>query len=219
MKQITTSVGFQDAKGNLVANGLLMLQLSQNVEVTATGGQVTTEPLYFPLDANAKITPTNILFNDEATPSGTTYRAVLYAANQIRIIQDFGSWSIAGASADLSTMTPSSSGASFPSPAPSFVTVAFSATPTFTGPAGLAENVTFKITLTGNVTSSTLTGVSAGQMLTFIIIQDSSGGHTFAWPTNVKNPQSIDPTVGAINVQSFIFDGTNAYPIGPMTVN
>lgn len=105
-KLISTSQGFQDAKGNVVANGLLSLTLSQAAEVTASGGLVTTEPLYFVLDANGKITSTAIWFNDELTPSGTTYHAVLYASNQVRIITDFGQWSIVGASADLSTMVP-----------------------------------------------------------------------------------------------------------------
>lgn len=105
-KLISTSIGFQDAKGNVVASGLLSLTLSQAAEVTASGGLVTTDPLYFPLDVNGKITSSAIWFNDELTPSGTTYHAVLYASNGMRIIADFGQWSIAGASADLSTMVP-----------------------------------------------------------------------------------------------------------------
>lgn len=109
-KLISTSVGFMDSKGNVVANGLLSLTLSQNALVTATNGQVTTEPLYFPLDVNGKVTSTAIFFNDELTPAGTTYKAVLYASNGCRIIQDFGFWSIVGASADLSTMVPASIG-------------------------------------------------------------------------------------------------------------
>lgn len=105
-KLISTSQGFQDAKGNVVAGGSLSLTLSQAAEVTASGGLVTTDPLYFTLDVNGKITPTAIWFNDELTPSGTTYHAVLYAANGCRILADFGQWSIAGASSDLSTMVP-----------------------------------------------------------------------------------------------------------------
>jgi len=89
---------------------LLSLTLSQNAEVTATGGQITTAPLYFPLDANGKITTTAIWFNDELSPSGTVYRAQLYGSNGCTLIQDFGYWSIAGASADLSTMIPASLG-------------------------------------------------------------------------------------------------------------
>ncbi len=113
-KLISTSQSFQDAKGNVVANGTLSLTLSQNAEVTASGGQVTTEPLYFQLDANGKITSTAIWFSDELSPSGTVYKAILYAANGMRTIQDFGYWSIAGASADLSLMVPTTLGASIP---------------------------------------------------------------------------------------------------------
>lgn len=109
-KLISTSVGFQNGLGGLAANGMLSLTLSQNAMVTATNGQVTTEPIYFPLDANAKITSTAIWFNDELTPAGTTYKAVLYASNGCRIIQDFGFWSIVGASSDLSSMVPVSIG-------------------------------------------------------------------------------------------------------------
>lgn len=111
-KLISTSQGFQDAKGNVVANGLLSLTLSQAAEITASGGLVTTDPLYFALDVNGKITSTAIWFNDELTPSGTTYHAILYASNQVRIIQDFGQWSITGASADLSTMVPTATNVS-----------------------------------------------------------------------------------------------------------
>src|SRR5690348_10155754 len=113
-KLISTSQGFQDAKGTVVAGGMLSLQLSQNAEITSGGGQVTTDTLYFTLDSNGKITSTAIWFNDELTPSGTVYRAILYAANGCRIIQDFGYWSITGASADLSAMVPTTLGASYP---------------------------------------------------------------------------------------------------------
>lgn len=105
MKQITTSVGFQDAKGTVVANGMLMLTLSQTATITATGGQVTTEPIFLNLDANGKISPTNIVFNDELSPSGTIYYGVVYAANKVRMIPglDKLQYSITGASFDIAT--------------------------------------------------------------------------------------------------------------------
>lgn len=136
-KLISTSQGFQDAKGNVVANGLLSLTLSQTAEVTASGGLVTTEPLYFVLDANGKITSTAIWFNDELTPSGTTYHAVLYAANGCRILADFGQWSIAGASADLSTMAPVATNVS----QANAVLIAPSATQNISQPTGTSLNV------------------------------------------------------------------------------
>lgn len=87
------------------------------------------------------------------------------------------------------------------------VDVTFSATPAFNSNLG---NL-FKITLTGNVTSSTLTGPAGLQVITFMIIQDGAGGHTFAWPPNVVGGMTISGTASAVNVQSGLWDGTNLY--------
>lgn len=98
-------------------------------------------------------------------------------------------------------------------------TVAFSATPTFTA---TSQNQLFKLTLTGNVTSSTLnmSAVAFPSILTFEIIQDATGGRTFVWPTNTQvigsQTISVIPSVGT--VVQFIWDGTNAIEIGPPTV-
>jgi hypothetical protein len=101
---------------------------------------------------------------------------------------------------------------------PNQVTTAFSATPTFSArSAGQVQG--FQITLTGNVTSSTLSGAAAGQLLVFKIVQDATGGRTFVWPTNVLNAGTPEPAANTISLQAFYFDGTNAYPAGPMTVN
>lgn len=94
--------------------------------------------------------------------------------------------------------------------------VAFSATPTFTQSA----NAGFSITLTGNVTASSFSGtVSAGQMqfLFFRIVQDATGGRSFAWPANFFGGIVIDSTAPANATfhQLFIYDGTNAYAISP----
>lgn len=93
-------------------------------------------------------------------------------------------------------------------------TVAFSATPVFSG-AGCFLICIFEITLTGNVTSSTLTNIPKGTIIIFKIIENSAGAWTFAFPANIRNPQSIDTTANAINVQAFFYDGTNANAIGP----
>jgi hypothetical protein len=92
----------------------------------------------------------------------------------------------------------------------SLVTVSFSATPTF----NLALGHTFAITLTSNVTSSTLFGTvpsNYSQPVTFIIIQDGSGGHSFAWPSNVIGGKVIDTHAPASTrvIQTFHYDGTN----------
>ena len=94
-------------------------------------------------------------------------------------------------------------------------TVLFSATPTFNAAAGAS----FKLTLTGNVTSSTFSGGVAGNLYTFEIIQQAGTSYTFVWPSNFKNPDTISSTLGSISVQSFMYDGFNAYPTGPLTIN
>lgn len=131
-KIISTSQSFQDAKGNVVANGFLMLQLSQNCEVTASGGQVTTQAIWLPLDVNGKITNTAIWFNDELSPSGTVYYAKLFGSNGMLMIQDLGGWSIVGASSDLSTIVPTAPSVG----APGVVLLAPASDQTIVQPAG-----------------------------------------------------------------------------------
>ena len=138
-KQISTSVGFQDSKGTVVANGMLMLQLSQTATVTASGGQVTTEPIYLNLDANGKITTTAIWFVDELSPSGLIYYGTVYSSNKTRIIPGLEKlqYSIAGASFDLATAVQSGS-----------------ASPSFSGAVLLTPSGNQTIT-TGNLTLTT----------------------------------------------------------------
>lgn len=89
------------------------------------------------------------------------------------------------------------------------VAVTFSATPTFD--ASLRDS--FEITLTANVTSSTLQYHTPGQRLSWRIIQ-SGGPWTFAWPTNVKGGGVVGT---GSNLQEFEvgLDG-NAYSLGAM---
>lgn len=84
-------------------------------------------------------------------------------------------------------------------------TIAFSATPVFDA----SVNGSNIIVLTGNVSSSTLTGGVAGQRFTFIIMQDGVGSHTFVFPTNVKGAGTIAATISGFNVQDFLYNGTN----------
>lgn len=80
--------------------------------------------------------------------------------------------------------------------------ISYVATPVFDA----SVSSTFKITLTGNVTSSTLINVSAGQILYFIVCQDGAGAHTFVWPTNTVGAKTVDPTASACTTQTFIYD-------------
>lgn len=89
------------------------------------------------------------------------------------------------------------------------VTVTFSATPTFDA----SKANVFKLTLTGNVTSSTLSNALTGQDLIFELCQDGTGGRTFVAPANVLGFLAISSTASACTTQEFIFDGTNAQPL------
>lgn len=88
----------------------------------------------------------------------------------------------------------------------SFVTVPFSSTPTF----NVANGSAVQITLTGDVTLSTLTGALTGQIIAFLICQDGVGNHAFAWPVNFVNPGAVAGTASSCTKQIFVYDGTNA---------
>jgi hypothetical protein len=92
--------------------------------------------------------------------------------------------------------------------------VTFSATPTF---AAQAQNQLFTLTLTGNVTASTMTttGLVAPAYLTFEITQDATGGRTFVWPANVLGALAPNTAPNSTTSETFIWDGTNANYIAP----
>ncbi|ABF43368.1 hypothetical protein Acid345_4368 [Candidatus Koribacter versatilis Ellin345] len=96
-----------------------------------------------------------------------------------------------------------------------FAAVTFSATPAF----DFSKGDTQMITLTGNVTSSTLTNAAAGQRLLFIVCQDATGSRTFAWPASVKGGGVIGASSGKCSVQEFVWDGSAARAVGAVVVN
>jgi hypothetical protein len=82
-----------------------------------------------------------------------------------------------------------------------------------------AQDSTFETTLTGNVTSSTLSGQTEGQIIFFVIHQNSAGGHTFVWPTGV-NGAPISTTANSTSVQGFLVISSGAaIPCTPLIVN
>ena len=84
-------------------------------------------------------------------------------------------------------------------------TVAFSATPTFDASLGNS----FRIVLAGNVTNCTIPNPAAGQVITLIIKQSAGGSNTFACAA-LLGLMTISATADKRNVQSFIYDGTDA---------
>lgn len=98
--------------------------------------------------------------------------------------------------------------------APATTAVTFSATPAFTG---ISQDQLFTMTLTGNVTSSTLTmpGLPTPSLVSFELTQDATGGRSFAWPPNVLGATPIAGAAGALTFMQFLWDGTNAQPVSP----
>jgi hypothetical protein len=88
------------------------------------------------------------------------------------------------------------------------LTLTFSATPVFDLSLGQVQ----KITLTGNVTSSTLTNPQTGQKFELIVCQDSTGGRTFVPPSNVLQWLTVPTTASSCTARFYVYDGSNAYP-------
>lgn len=77
--------------------------------------------------------------------------------------------------------------------------------------------VAFDLTLTGNVSASAVVNAAQGQVITFIIAQDSVGGRTFAWPSNVANPPAISTVLSSVTIQSFIVrPNGQLVPVAPL---
>jgi hypothetical protein len=100
--------------------------------------------------------------------------------------------------------------------APASATVSYSATPAF---APTAQDQLFFITLTGNVTSSTLTvpaTLPVPSVFTFEITQDATGGRTFVWPANVIEPPAIRTDPNSTTRAAFVWNGLHAGYLGPV---
>jgi hypothetical protein len=91
--------------------------------------------------------------------------------------------------------------------------LAFSSTPAF----NFTPNTAFKLTLTGNVTSSTLVGAaSPGAFAAFSLCQDGVGGHSFVFPPNFSPPSGFTFATAANICKNllFFYDGTNWQGVG-----
>lgn len=73
-------------------------------------------------------------------------------------------------------------------------------------------------TLTGNVTSLTLSNLKDGAEYIITVLQDGTGSRTIAWPSTVKwaggSAPTLTTTASARDSFSFISDGTNLYERG-----
>ena len=96
----------------------------------------------------------------------------------------------------------------------SMATVAFSATPTFNLQSGRLQ----KLTLSAAATAVVINQV-AGTRYTFLIIQDSTGGHAFTWPPQMRGAMEVGTDASMGSVQEFISDGTYLWATSPGVIN
>jgi len=88
-----------------------------------------------------------------------------------------------------------------------YASIAFSATPVFNS----ASASYFVMTLTGNVTSSSVSGSPVGgSLIGFQLCQDGTGSRTFAWPGNFTRPPTISSIASSCTQASFVFDSASA---------
>lgn len=93
------------------------------------------------------------------------------------------------------------------------LTVAYSPTPAFN--AGATNG--FSMTLSGNITSSTISGVKPGQLIAFYFTQDGVGGRTVVWPSSFSGAAQPDPTPNAVSLQIFrVGTTTSVFAATPM---
>lgn len=228
---------FLFSNGLPIAGGILTLQLVGGpATIIATGGGATSS-YTFTLDSNGAIPAGSFVSgNAELSPAGTYYTvtvtsggvtvwgpmnwavgpASLYSGSlypNVTVLPSFtGISGVASVFGRTGAVVATSGDYNQSQITPTQNAVSFSATPTFNASSG----PNFKMTLTGNVTSSTLSGASAGMQLTFELIQDATGGRTFVWPANFIGAGPLNAEPSAVTVQSFYFDGTNAYAISSL---
>jgi len=79
-----------------------------------------------------------------------------------------------------------------------------------------------RATLTGNITTVTITDLDVGAAANFILVlvQDATGGRTVTWPAAVLWPGGTAPTLSvgasAVDLIAFYWDGTNYYGVASL---
>jgi hypothetical protein len=197
----TFALWYDQSAASLRVTSPIALPNSTNIAGRNTTGTANINIARVDSSNRVYLAPSNAIF------TGTGLTQITGTDGKLRASAlDSGSWAAPGT---IGGSTPNKG--SFTQLASTVNTVAFSTTPSFDASLGNTQ----EITLTDNVTSSTLANASAGQQLEFIICQDATGGRTFTWPSNVKGAMTIGTASSTCSAQNFIFDGTNAYALSP----
>jgi len=91
--------------------------------------------------------------------------------------------------------------------------VTYSATPTF----DMSLSNIQRMTLTGNVTSSTFSNSTDGQTVQIVLVQDATGSRTFVWPATVVWPggaPTLSTTANAVNRFTFTYMSSTSQWVG-----
>lgn len=252
-KTILSGGNFQDPEGNELANGYMIMVLSQDAQANQNTQIAGGRNIRIQLDGagNVITSPAQAVWgNDVLTPVGTYYTVFVYTEegqlvwDEIVLVTsganfDTGTWvpppnnvipvdppqvtiqqilletnGVPNASQDVLNLIAGTNitltdivgggvridalggGGGGGNVGPNFV--AFNATPVF----DLSLGSTQGIVLTGNVTSSTTINGTNGQVYTFVIVQDGTGGRSFVWPANFRSTGPIDSFDGTANASS-----------------
>lgn len=258
---------WQDAEGNELANGYLVMTLSQDAQANQNTQISGGRKIHIFLDGagNVITAPGQFVWgNDVLSPVGTYYTVEAYTENgQLvwrEIVQvtsntsefDVGTWvpyptnvvpgdpptiieqqiilktnGVPNASQDVLDLVAGSNitltdivgggvridATGGGSGGGGINIVPYSPNPVF----DLSLGTTQFILLTGNVVSSTVSNPSNGQVYTFVIAQDGTGGRFFVWPPQFQQTGPIDAFDGTANasstaVQQFVYiNSTNKF--------
>jgi hypothetical protein len=210
--------------------GILNLQTdlmaSCSVQLCGYGSQVprvngiavfsNVEALELGVNPQGVITVT-LYGNDEIIPAATYYTFTFMNSNGDVVQVNAYRFLSSTLTYDLSLIDPYDPNQP-PPPLPPLITnqllvVAWGATMEFPGD----QYLSFRTTLTGDVTSTTAPDTVQGNLYTFIIQQDATGGHHFAWPTNFINASPINPDPNGFTVQTFVMGMTDLAAISAAT--
>lgn len=80
-----------------------------------------------------------------------------------------------------------------------------------------SDYTSWQLTMTGDTTGAVVQNVVDGNLYTFILIQDATGGHSFEWPANVFNATPVNRAPNGTTIQTFVALDDTLYPIGAGT--
>lgn len=206
--------------GGFIDKGTVEIALSgYGSQIPRGGGQYlisrpTSYPEQIPVGDDGTFACT-LLGNDQIEPPGTYYTVTIKDANG-DVVQCNAYIFLGGSAYDLNVAPPFDP-TQPPPPLPPLIynqllIIPSSATPNFPGD----QYTAWAFSLTQDVTAATLSGIVAGNLYTFIITQDITGGRKFVWPPTVLDAMEINPERGGASIQTFVAIANNVGPLLPI---